>query len=569
MTDKKRRIDDREESLEEQLAKVPLEPAADGEDLDEDDFEEHDFGEEEDGFDEEDLEEAYAGDGDEEDLDEEDLDEEDLEEDGFGEYGLDEDDDFREDEPARPKKKRRGRKALIVAGCLLVFLIVVYLGVALFFNSHFLYGTKINGVDFSLKNVEQVEAYMKEQVENYTLTLEESDGTKEVIDGTDIGLEYVPDDELEQLVKGQQKFLWVKCFWEPEEITAKVGVTYDEDSLTEVMGNLECMDGEKQISSENAYPKFNGTEFEIVPEVVGTKLDEEVFTATVKEAVNGFQETVNLEEKDCYILPKYVSDSEEVIKAAEKMNSYLGAKITYELGSQTEVVDSEKIAEWVKVSKKKMKVSFKKEKVKEYIQNLASKYDTKYKAKTFTTASGNTVKVEGGSYGWQINQDGEYEQLIKDIKKGKTVSREPEYSSRAASHDGAGVGGTYAEVDLTNQHMYFIKDGKVVLESDVVTGNPNKGNGTPQGVYTLSYKSRDAVLRGEKQPDGTYEYETPVAYWMPFNGGIGFHDATWQPSFGGDRYLSHGSHGCVNMPKEKAAKLYDLIDSGTPVVCYY
>lgn len=574
---KRVRLENQEESLEEQLAKIPLENSSEDAEFDEDEFEEHDLSEDEDAFEEHDLSE------DEDAFEEQDLseDEEDFEEsdrdsrlhdryEGHKFYGEDDFDDRDEDdEPERPKKKKRGKKALIVIGCILAFLIVVYLGIAMFFNSHFLYATKINGVDFSFKTVEQVESYMKEQVANYSLTLEESDGSEEVIKGSDIGIEYVAGDELLQLVKGQQKFLWIKSLWEPEEITAKVGVKYDEDSLKEVLKNLNCMDEKKQIASENAYPKFKDTKFEIVPEVVGTKLDEEAFTATVEDAINGFQERVNLEEKDCYILPKYVSDSEEVIEAAEKMNSYLGAQITYEFGSKTEVVDSAQIAKWVKVNKKNMKVSFKKEKVKEYIQKLASKYNTRYNAKKFTTARGNTVTVEGGAYGWLINQDGEYEQLLKDIKKGKAVSREPKYTSRAASHDGAGVGDTYAEVDLTNQHMYFIKNGKVVLESDVVTGNPNKGNATPQGIYTLTYKDLDATLRGQKKADGTYEYETPVKYWMPFNGGIGFHDATWQSSFGGDRYKTHGSHGCVNMPKEKAGELYKLIEAGTPVVCYF
>ena len=108
-----------------------------------------------------------------------------------------------------------------------------------------------------------------------------------------------------------------------------------------------------------------------------------------------------------------------------------------------------------------------------------------------------------------------------------------------------------------------------MLSSDVVTGNPNRGNATPQGTYTLTYKTRNAVLRGDRKPDGTYSYETPVAYWMPFNGGIGFHDATWQSSFGGSRYKSHGSHGCINMPKQKAKEIYDLISDGTPVICHY
>ena len=107
-----------------------------------------------------------------------------------------------------------------------------------------------------------------------------------------------------------------------------------------------------------------------------------------------------------------------------------------------------------------------------------------------------------------------------------------------------------------------------MLSTDVVTGNPNKGNATPPGVYSLTYKARNATLRGERRPDGTYSYETPVKYWMPFNGGIGFHDASWQPTFGGSRYKSHGSHGCVNLPPSVAPKMYELVYKDVPVVCH-
>ena len=56
---------------------------------------------------------------------------------------------------------------------------------------------------------------------------------------------------------------------------------------------------------------------------------------------------------------------------------------------------------------------------------------------------------------------------------------------------------------------------------------------------------------------------------MPFNGDIGFHDASWQTRFGGDWYLNHGSHGCINMKYDDAAKLYDLINETTPIICHF
>lgn len=479
----------------------------------------------------------------------------------------DEEEEETEEEKAYRKHKFR-KKLAIILGSIFGVLVVVYLGFAFFFSSHFMFFTTINGTDVTLKSVSQVEEYMRQQVADYTLTLEESDGDTEEISGSDISLEYVPGDELEKLVKGQENFLWLKALWDHPELEAKVGVKYDEDALARQIEGLACMDPENQVKSVNAHPEFKETQFEIVPEVVGTQINTEVFNEAIRTSIDGFQHTMDLSETGSYIQPAFVEDSPEVIEANKEMNEYLKAKITYDFDPETEVVDASVISQWVKVNDK-MEVTFDKKAVKKYIGELADKYDTKGKSRKFTTATGNTVTVEGGAYGWKINQDEEYKALTENIKKGETVTREPKYSSRAASHGAIDIGNTYAEVDLTNQRAYFIKNGKVVLDSPVVTGNPNKGNATPQGTDSLSYKTRNAVLRGDRLPDGSYSYESPVKYWMPFNGGIGFHDASWQSAFGGTRYKTHGSHGCINMPTDQAAKMYELISDGTPVVVHY
>ena len=480
-----------------------------------------------------------------------------------------EDGEEEETEEEKAYRKHKFRKKLaIVLGSIFGVLAVVYLGFAFFFSSHFMFFTTINGTDVTLKSVSQVEEYMRQQVADYTLTLEESDGDTEEISGSDISLEYVPGDELEKLVKGQKNFLWLKALWDHPELEARVGVKYDEDALARQIEGLACMDPENQVKSVNAHPEFKETQFEIVPEVVGTQINTEVFNEAIRTSIDGFQHTMDLSETGSYIQPAFVEDSPEVIEANKAMNEYLKAKITYDFDPETEVVDASVISQWVKVNDK-MEVTFDKKAVKKYIGELADKYDTKGKSRKFTTATGNTVTVEGGAYGWKINQDEEYKALTENIKKGETVTREPKYSSRAASHGAIDIGNTYAEVDLTNQRAYFIKNGKVVLDSPVVTGNPNKGNATPQGTDSLSYKTRNAVLRGDRLPDGSYSYESPVKYWMPFNGGIGFHNASWQSAFGGTRYKTHGSHGCINMPTDQAAKMYELISDGTPVVVHY
>ena len=118
------------------------------------------------------------------------------------------------------------------------------------------------------------------------------------------------------------------------------------------------------------------------------------------------------------------------------------------------------------------------------------------------------------------------------------------------------------EINLTAQHLFYYQDGELILESDFVSGNSARGYDTPAGVYGITYKQRDATLTGET-------YETPVSYWMPFNGNIGMHDASWRAAFGGDIYKTNGSHGCINLPVSVAAELYGYVEKGTPVICYY
>ena len=161
-----------------------------------------------------------------------------------------------------------------------------------------------------------------------------------------------------------------------------------------------------------------------------------------------------------------------------------------------------------------------------------------------------------------------------DLEGGIPVTREPVYSQRGIGRNGVDdlVNG-YVEISLSKQHLWFYKNGELVTETDVVTGKPdggiNKETGekeswaTYQGAYPLAYKERNAVLSSD-----IYGYETPVEYWMPFVYGQGLHDADWQPSFGGDRYLTAGSHGCVNLPPSQAEVIFENIEEGCPILIY-
>ena len=412
------------------------------------------------------------------------------------------------------------------------------------------------------KNPQQIEQLIKKEIDGYEITLEERENQSEVLKGAQIGLKTEFDGSLEKEMKKQNGFAWPIHLFRASEIEVETMITYDKEALEKELQNLSCMDESKMKMPENAsiseYSESDG--YEIVPEKEGTQIDYTKFLEVMDKSVINLKKSVSLEEEDCYTKPQYTKDSEEIKALLDTMNQYAGTEITYEFGSKNEKLDGKTISQWLTVNDN-MEVEISQEKVSEYIAYLAENYNTAGKAKSFHTSYGSTISVSGGDYGWKIDKAAEAEALAANIKAGDKLSKEPVYAKTANSHEENDYGNTYVEVNLTAQHMYYYKNGTLILESDFVSGNEAKGWNTPTGVYGLYYKQKDKTLRGE-------DYATPVSFWMPFNGGVGFHDATWRKDFGGNYYRKSGSHGCVNLPYSAAKKLYENIESGCPIFVY-
>lgn len=119
---------------------------------------------------------------------------------------------------------------------------------------------------------------------------------------------------------------------------------------------------------------------------------------------------------------------------------------------------------------------------------------------------------------------------------------------------------TFVVIDINDQKLILYQDNQILLETDIVTGQKYEYD-TPEGVYSIRNKKTDTFLVGE-------DYFTHVDYWMPFNGGIGLHDATWRRKFGGTIYERDGSHGCVNIPAEYADDIFYTVEKGTKVLVH-
>ena len=455
-----------------------------------------------------------------------------------------------------------GKKILIGLILLLVILTGAAYGFGVYyFTNHFLPGSLVNGLNCSYMTVEETEDLLAEQVGAYVLTVNTRNNGQESITAAQAGLVYVPDDSVKNLLLEQDRYKWFLAFNQKQKYEMTARTTYDKDKTKNAVVSLKCMQKQNTVQPADAYIQETDSGYEIVPEVEGTALNRKKTLKVIRKAISTGITSVNLEESGCYEKPAVYRDDKTLVKECKQMNKLTDVIITYDFGDRTETVDRSVIKNWL-VKNKKGNYTLDKNKVAEYVYNLGYKYDTFGCTRTFTTYDGREKTIQGGDYGWAIDQDEEVKGLIAAIKSGETQVREPVYAYKGWSRNTNDIGYTYVEIDLTNQRMVFYKDGYPLVDTPVVTGNPNiAGNETPTGCYAIDAMLSPYVLKGEG-------YAANVTYWMPFAGNVGIHDATWRTEFGGNLYMLEGSHGCVNTPYDQAAIIYQNIGIGAPVIVY-
>lgn len=440
-------------------------------------------------------------------------------------------------------------------------LFIIYFSMSVYFRSHFYPGSVINGINASCKTVEELDKELSSKINSYKLELDERENVKEYITASEIGLKYDGKSKSQALKETQNSSPWILTLFKSKKSKIYKIATFDEAKLKEQLDKLNCFDSSKVIEPKNASLEYKDGSYQIIKEINGNKVKKDDLYLKVVDAIQNGESILNLDSGNCYENPKYTANSQKVKDTKDLLNKYIASKITYNYKSGSNVVDASVIHNWLQVSDD-LTISFNEKKMKSYVNKLAYNYNTRGRKREFATTLGTTVEVSGGNYGWFVNVNGEVQDLISIIKKGQAIAKEPKYTQTAVSKSENDIGNTYVEINIAQQHLWYYKNGSLIADGDVVTGNVSLNRSTPTGVYRLNYKEKNATLKGE-------DYSTPVSYWMPFNGNIGLHDATWRKAFGGDIYLKKGSHGCVNAPKSLAYTIFNNIVPGTPVVCYY
>lgn len=245
----------------------------------------------------------------------------------------------------------------------------------------------------------------------------------------------------------------------------------------------------------------------------------------------------------------------------EKLINYENMRVEYKTNYGVRILGANEIISMIDIDFSDGNIKFDKKKVEDFIEKFDQKgYETS-DSDSFAYWEKNNVKIVKGSYENKLDKNYEVDRLMKILSEGKSVvGLLPKYiKTSTVPKNAKNIGKKYVEISLSKQHMIVWDNGKKVVSTPVVTGNPNRGMATPPGIFTIKNKMRNVVLRGPG-------YASPVKYWIPFNGSIGIHDSSWQSAYGGKRYLYAGSHGCINTPLKDVSALYNNVKVGTPVI---
>lgn len=501
------------------------------------------------------------------------------------------------DKPASTPNGSRGRRVLIALGVVLAVLVIAYGGGVVLFGNVCYPNTVIADTDVSLMTRDTAISRVRSSAEGYRLTVE-GDGFTWTFDPESASEVIDAEAAVDRTIGANDPFEWpVRLVEALSNTDSNAAVESSADGGEEVsLDQIDLPQGFDRdaflADLDAALDAFNETrtgtfdaagaydadagKFTLEKARSNQKLDKEAIEVAALRAISTLSKNVTLDEGSFVPLAGGASES-ELRAAIDQANSLIGTDVDLKMGgSVVATLDGATFVQWMTFDES-LKPTLSTEPLAQWVRDLAeTKLDTIGCQRTYARPDGKVVTVSGGTYGWNSDEQ-QLVKLLQEAVANKQVGEIdiPTLQNAAVwTAKGEKDWGAYCDIDLTEQHCrYYDASGNILWESGCVTGNPNEGDATPTGVYILNAKRQNETLIGmDMDKDGEPDYRSPVAYWMPFVGNlIGLHDASWQSASvftNPTAYLWAGSHGCVNLPTDKAGELYNLIQVGDCVIVH-
>ncbi|MBO4913147.1 MAG: L,D-transpeptidase [Butyrivibrio sp.] len=502
------------------------------------------------------------------------------------------------------RAKLIGRIVLLITSAL----VVLYLIVGYYYSKGFPCAAKVNGVSCTGKSVAEVNSELCKTIQYGGINVKDLNGSTLFISADDIGFTVDYTDDLNKFISEQNALSWGVYVFKGLAGSVQPKVSYDKDKLDNIIANWEIFvpDETQDVSivkTDNGY--------ELKNTLLSTPIKENIATA-VGDAALQMQEEIDLSSEQfagCYEPATLTEEQQVIVDFYSKLQKLLNCGITYQFGNKTIPLKGDVVNGFILA----------------YDQLSGYTYDYENPGKGRCISGSNEIEVSSDSIrdleGFAVTLDNEplisesrlydffYQMhlqcdtasMLKRYQNGEDVdiicSKDRNGSTFIFDHNAEykhlkeafmsgsfeqeetrnltdpkkvdffnakkALGGTYIELDIANQHLYYYQNGRVYIDTAIVSGTMVGGHGTPAGLFHIYDKQRNKTLVGE-------DYECPVDYWMRLTEtGVGIHDAWWQYEFGGTAYIDSGSHGCINCPPYIAQLLYENVKEQTPVIVYY
>lgn len=468
----------------------------------------------------------------------------------------------------------------VLLGFCLIFLLAAggYFAMYLYYaDCDFICGTWVNGIYCAGKSMEEVETQLLEQYWQGTITITDSGGNAQTLEKAAFAPLFSCSYRMQLLQlrarKEQTPGSWIVDTFHPKryELQPSVQRTFEEDTQKEanyLAGYVPVIHTGLGMEKPSVRMEKTGNGYCLIDEK--THCFQAGWAAErIVAAVMEGEENIDLEALGCYTDIPYTEEERQVYNLWKKVEAFQDCRIVYLFGEEQEIVDASVVCDWIAVDESggfvtdsEGRLVADEQKQDAYIDSLAQEYDTYGKTRRFHATRGETITIEGGTYGNQLNKKAEKVYIKEAFARKAKEEHEPEYLKKAWVQGKDDIGDTYIEIDMTEQTMYYYVAGECVITTPIVTGNMMRRRETPAAVCYIYAKQKNRILRGPG-------YASHVNFWMPVKGGIGIHDASWRKEFGGDIYKTDGSHGCINTPYEAVEKIFELAPVGTPVVMFY
>lgn len=458
----------------------------------------------------------------------------------------------------------------VILGIVLVSLMAVYIGLAIYYHNAFAYGTWVNGVYCTGRSIEEVNDDLVNDFSYDGLTVYDKDGNSYTIPAQEIGYQFDFVKALEICRAQQNPWMWIESLRHGNNIELTPVVSYDRQALDAILDKVPFLASQGDQSDEERTVAIirTGQGYELVNDRIDILRIDKAREAIV-HAVEESRTEVSLEDEGCYEDLPETAKVRDTLALWDKIQQFQQCGIVYQMGTEQIPVDASVVCGWIAldengdfITDEDGNLQMRENAVEEFVDAIADEYDTVGISRQFRATSGRLVTVEGGTYGNKIDRGAEVEYLKDAFENRRNEIHEPVYSQKAWAQGKDDIGDTYIEIDMGEQMMYYYVDGAQQIATPVVTGNTSRRMGTPSGVNYVYMKQKNRILRGEG-------YASHVDFWMPVKGNIGIHDASWRGKYGGTIYQTNGSHGCINTPRDAMEQLYESAEVGTPVVMFY